>query len=291
MHARSKGILLAAISAFGFGTLAIFGRLATEAGIDLPTLLAYRFLLATPMVWLPMLAQRRLSPLRGRNLAIGIGLGAVGYAAMSYLFLFGVNLTGAGLGALILYIYPALVVALAATVMDERITRLTVAAALLAVVGVGLVATGQPVRVDPLGVGVLLLAAGVYATYIVLSRHVLQTVSAPALSAHVIPAASVTFVAYTLLTGTFTIPATPYEWGIVVGVAALATAVPILTFFAAVSIVGASRTSVVSTFEPVFTVALGALVLGESLTLGSIVGGSAVLAGVLLIQLERAEPS
>lgn len=278
---------MAITSAFGFGTLAIFGRLATEVGIDLPSLLAFRFLLATPLVWIPLLVRGRLRLLSGRNLVAGIGLGAVGYAAMSFFFLFGVNLTGAGLGALLLYIYPAIVVVIASFVLDERITRFTVAAVVLAVAGIAMVATGQPVRVDPLGIGVLLLAAVIYAGYITVSRSVLQTVSAPALSAHVIPAAGVTFLLHGAITGTTTVPATPEQWGVVVGIAVLATAIPILTFFAAVSIIGASRTSVVSTFEPVFTVILGTLLLGEPLTLGSIVGGLAVLSGVLMIQLER----
>ncbi|MFB6153356.1 MAG: DMT family transporter [Halodesulfurarchaeum sp.] len=284
-----RGVTFAILSAFGFGTLAIFGRLADAAGLSVVTLLAFRFLLATPLVWLPLAGTGRLQRLEGRILWLALAMGAVGYAAMSFLFLFGVNRTGAGLGGILLYVYPAIVVAIAATVLQEQITRRTVAAVGLALLGVVMVTRGQPTTVDPIGVVAVLLAAVVYSGYITVGRVVLESVDPASLSAYVIPAAALTFVLVGVGSGTVSVPVTPEEWGIVIGVAVVATAVPILSFFVAVSAIGASRTSIVSTFEPVFTVALGALLLDERLTVGTLIGGGAVLAGVLLVQSEQVE--
>lgn len=287
MQSATRGVMLAAMSAFGFGTLAIFGRLAELVGLSLTALLAFRFALATPLVWIPLVAQDRFELLRGRDLGVAVLLGAGGYAAMSFLFLTGVNLTGAGLGAIVLYVYPALVVILAALFLEEPVTRYTVAAVLIAVIGVSLVVTGQPVRIDLRGIAIVLGAALVYAGYITLSGTVLERVPATVLTAHVIPAASLTFLVHGAITGSMQVPATPEQWGVVLGIAVLATAVPILTFFAAVSAIGASRTSIVSTVEPVVTVVLGAVILGETLSRTSVLGGIAVLTGVLLVQYER----
>jgi len=151
---------------------------------------------------------------------------------------------------------------------------------------VALVSGAQPDGIDPLGVGVLLFAAVVYAGYITVSRVVLDEIDAATLTAHVVPAAALTFVGFGLVRGSLFVPTTGVQWGVVVGVAIVATAVPILAFFTAIASIGASRTSVVSTFEPVFTVALGALLLGEVVTLATVVGGAAVLAGVVLVQSE-----
>jgi drug/metabolite transporter (DMT)-like permease len=287
MQSATRGVILAAISAVGFGTLAIFGRLAELVGLSLPALLAFRFALATPLVWIPLLAQDRIELLRGRDLAVAVLLGAGGYAAMSFLFLTGVNLTGAGLGAIVLYIYPALVVALAALFLNEPVTKYTVGAVLIALLGVSLVVTGQPIRVDLRGIAIVLGAAVVYAGYITLSGTVLDRVSATVLTAHVIPAASLTFLVHGAITGSMQVPATTAQWGVVLGIAVLATAVPILTFFAAVSAIGASRTSIVSTVEPVVTVVLGAVILEETLSPTAVLGGIAVLTGVVLVQYER----
>lgn len=291
MQSATRGVILAAISAVGFGTLAIFGRLAELVGLSLPALLAFRFALATPLVWIPLVAQDRFELLRGRDLGIAVLLGAGGYAVMSFLFLTGVNLTGAGLGAIVLYIYPAVVVVLAALLLNEPVTKYTVAAVLIALVGVSLVVTGQPVRVDLRGIAIVFGAAVVYAGYITLSGTVLDRVPASVLTAHVIPAASLTFLVHGAITGSMQVPATPAQWGVVLGIAVLATAVPILTFFAAVSAIGASRTSIVSTVEPVVTVVLGAVILEETLSPTSVLGGIAVLTGVLLVQYERTRVS
>lgn len=286
MDARQRGVAFAVLSAAGFGTLAIFGRFAARAGIPIQTLLAYRFLLAAPLVWALLSWRGRLRLLRGRPLALALALGVVGYAAMSGLFLWGVELTSAGLAGILLYVYPAIVLVFAVSFLDERVTRRTVLAVAVALVGVAFVSGGQPTGVNPLGVGVLLLAAVVYAAYITLSRVVLDEIEATTLTAYVIPGAGLTFLAYSLASGQARVPATPTQWGIVAGIAVLATAVPILSFFLAIEAIGASRTSVVSTFEPVFTVALGALLLGEAVTPATVVGGVAVLAGVVLVESE-----
>lgn len=205
---------------------------------------------------------------------------------MNFLFLFGVNLTGAGLASILLYVYPAMVVAMAAIFLEESVTRRTVAAVGIAMFGVVLVTRGQPSQVDPLGIAVLLIAAVVYASYVTISRHVLETVNAPVLSAHVIPGAAATFLVIGAVSGSLRLPATSTEWALVLGIAIVATAIPILAFFMAVATIGASRTSIVSTFEPVATVVLGVILLGEPLSLGTFLGGIAVVTGVLLVQAE-----
>lgn len=286
MSARRRGVGLAIVSAAGFATLAIFGRLAEAAGLSIPTLLAFRFWLAVPMVWGYLAWRGRLRILHGRRLGVALGLGALGYAAMSGLFLWGVSLLNAGLAGILLYTYPAMVVVIAATVLDETVTARTVVAVVVAIAGVTLVSGAQPRGIDPLGVVVVLSAAAVYATYISVSRVALDQIDAAVLTAHVIPAAGASFLAYGTVTGTLAVPTTTVQWGVVFGVASLATAIPILAFFSAVALIGASKTSIVSTFEPVFTVALGAALLAEPLTTATVVGGLAVVAGVVLVQTE-----
>jgi drug/metabolite transporter (DMT)-like permease len=54
-----------------------------------------------------------------------------------------------------------------------------------------------------------------------------------------------------------------------------------LAFFAGLARLGAARTSMLSTLEPVVTVTLASLLLGESLSAMQWVGGASVLGGVL----------
>ncbi|KAB1196086.1 MULTISPECIES: DMT family transporter [Haloferax] len=278
------GTALVVLSALGFGTLGIFGKLATSAGLSIPTVLTFRFLLATVLVWVWLGARGKLRLLSGRALVVGLGLGCFGYATMSLLYFVGLEYLTAGLTGIVLYTYPVFVVALAVAVLDEPVTRRTISALVVALAGVVLITGAEPAGVDPRGVLIVLLAAIVYATYIVVSRKTLSTVDSQTLTAHVLPAATVSFLAFGSATGQLSIPTTGESWLVIGGIAVVATVVPILAFFAGLSRIGASRTSVVSTIEPAGTLALGAIVLGEPVTVVTLAGGALVVIGVLLVE-------
>ncbi|SEL69902.1 DMT family transporter [Haloferax larsenii] len=278
------GTGLVLVSAVGFGTLGIFGKLAAAAGLSIPTILSFRFLLATVLVWGWLGARGELSPLSGRSLVVGLGLGSLGYATVSALYFVGLEFMTAGLTGIVLFTYPVIVVVLAAAFLDEPITRRTVFALVLAVAGVVLITGGDPAGVDVRGVLVVLLGAFIYATYIVVSRRQLVTVDSRTLTAHVLPAAAFSFVVVGSATGQLSVPTTPWSWGVVLAIAVLGTAVPIFTFFAGLSRIGASRASIVSTVEPAATLVLGALVLDEPVTVVTVLGGALVLSGVVLVE-------
>jgi drug/metabolite transporter (DMT)-like permease len=67
--------------------------------------------------------------------------------------------------------------------------------------------------------------------------------------------------------------------------AVLGTALAIAAFLAGMARVGSAWASIASSFEPVFTVALGVVVLGDQLSPGKVVGGVAVVAGAVLLPL------
>ncbi|WP_435318095.1 DMT family transporter [Haloarchaeobius sp. TZWSO28] len=284
MNDETTGALLVIVSAVGFGTLGIFGKLADAAGLTVPTLLASRFVIASLLVWAVLGLRGNARLLTGRGLAVALGLGTLGYALMSGLYFVGLGYLTAGLAGIVLYTYPAFVVCLALLSGRETITPRLVAALFLCLAGVALVLGVDPAGADPLGVSIVLAAAVVYAGYITASGMALDTVRPRTLTAHVLPAAAGAFIAVGSLTGTLSVPSSPSQWSVVVGIALVATIVPIFAFFAGIQRVGASRASVLSTVEPAVTVVLGAMYLSEPVTATTVVGGVLVLAGVVLAQ-------
>ncbi|SIS19977.1 DMT family transporter [Natronorubrum thiooxidans] len=286
MKDETVGIVLVLISAIGFGTLGIFGMLAAGEEVSIPTVLALRFGLATVVVWTVLRLRGRFQVLTGRTLAIALALGGIGYATQSGLYFFGLEFMTAGMVAIVLYTYPAFVVCIVAITNPSRVTRRVVIALGLSVSGVALITGADPVGVDPRGIVIVLGAALAYSLYIVVSQQALVTTDAETLTAFVLPAAAGSFVAFGVGTDTLTMPGSVSAWGVIVAIAIFATVVPVLTFFAGIAKIGASRASIISTAEPVVTVTLGVLVLGESVTVVTIVGGTLVITGVVLIQLE-----
>jgi drug/metabolite transporter (DMT)-like permease len=300
MDDQKLGALFVLISATGFATLAVLGKLAFIAGLTIPTMLTLRLFIGS-VIFLLLFGlshamgrkQRRrrceLDPeslslsLKGRELMLAVGLGGVGYAAMSGLFFWGLEFMPVGMVAIVLYTYPVLVVVLSAIVLKERVTRYTIMALALSLGGLVLITGADPTQVDPRGVAIVLSAAIIYATYITVSRSMLSTIDARVLTAYVLPSAAASFLIYGKITDQLTLPVTTYEWMIVIALAVAATAVPVFTFFAGLSRIGANRASILSTFEPVITILLGAILLGEVITSINILGGIMVLSGAILV--------
>jgi len=85
------------------------------------------------------------------------------------------------------------------------------------------------------------------------------------------------------------LPGTATGW-LAVGVIALfSTAIAIAAFFAGVAQIGAARASIISTFEPVITMAFGVTLLGEKVSGTQLLGGAMVLAAVILLA-QRSAP-
>jgi drug/metabolite transporter (DMT)-like permease len=283
MNDARLGVLFVLCSGAGFGTLGVLGVVAGQEGLSIPTVLFFRFGLATVLVWGVLAVRGELRMLSGRNLVIGVGLGAFGYAAMSGLYFVGLEFMTAGMVGIVLYTYPIFVLVLAAAFLEESVDRRSVAALLVTLGGIALITGADPEAADPRGVGIVLLAAIVYASYITVSRTTLEDVSAPTLTAHVLPAAAVTFLAIGIAANSLSVPTTTVGWATVVGIAVVATAGPIFAFFAGLSRIGAGPAAILSAVEPVVTVALGAAFLDEPVSIVVVIGGGLVLVGVILI--------
>jgi drug/metabolite transporter (DMT)-like permease len=73
-------------------------------------------------------------------------------------------------------------------------------------------------------------------------------------------------------------PASASGWAAVIAIGLACTVLPILAFFAGLKRVGPSRASILSTLEPVVTVALAWMALDEALSFAQLAGGALVLA-------------
>jgi drug/metabolite transporter (DMT)-like permease len=86
------------------------------------------------------------------------------------------------------------------------------------------------------------------------------------------------------------LPRSTAGWSALVAVALVGTVVAVAAFFAALERLGPADTSVVSTAEPVVSVLVAALVLGERLGPLQVVGGVLVLVAVVVLARLSPEP-
>ncbi len=276
---RLAGVGLVVVSAAAFGTLAILGRYAFAAGMDSATILFLRFsLAAVVMVGLLLVRRERLPA--GQVLFWLIGMGAIGYVGQAFAYLSALHYASPGLVALLLYLYPVFVTLLAAVWLHEPITRTRWLALGLALVGTAL--TVGPAGGQLLGILLATSAAAIYSVYILVGARVMKVVSA-------VQSSTVIFAAAGVVTGLMmglqgpTWPTTPNGWAIIGAIVLVATVLPVVTFLAGLERIGPSNAAMLSTIEPVVTVGLAAVLLGEQPSVSMLMGGALILGAVLLL--------
>lgn len=271
-------MLFCLASATAFGAMAVFGKLAYAAGATVGTLLAIRFALAAGLLW-GLGAGRGL---RRRDVLPGLALGAA-YALQAGAYFAALTRLDAGLLSLLIYTSPAIVTAAAIALGRERVDRRRLAALALCLSGLLLVVGGAG-RLDPLGTALALAAAGLYSAYILVSESAARRTGPRGLTALVCTGAAASLLLGTTALGQFDPGAlTPEAWVWIAALAVVSTVAAICLFLAGLIRVGPGSAAILSTFEPVTTVALAFLVFGHVLRPMQLAGGVLVVGAAAAI--------
>jgi drug/metabolite transporter (DMT)-like permease len=277
---RAVGAAFIVASALCFGSMAIFARAAYDAGVDPTTLLLLRFAIAAILMWGVFMARGSYLP-RGRGLGMLVGMGALGYAGQAFCYFGALTQASAGLVALLLYLYPAMVTVLSRVVLGHVLSPLHVVAVAVALAGSALT-IGDAGEGTALGILLGLAGSLIYSVYILVGSRLPGDVTPTASTAVVTTSAAVVYLGVAAIRGV-RLPATALGWGAVLAIAVVCTVLAVSFFLAGLTRVGPVKASLYSTVEPAFTVMLAALVLGERVTALRVAGGALILGAVVLI--------
>jgi drug/metabolite transporter (DMT)-like permease len=268
------------ISAVAFGAIAIFAKTAYHAGSDPISVLFFRFSIAS-VVMVPWMIARNIPFPRGRTLLGLILMGGIGYVGMSFCYFTALTLASAGLVAILLYLYPAIVTVFSALLFKESIGGQKVLALILALAGtfltIGLSGGGRP-----LGILLAMTAPLIYSAYILTGSKLTKQAGVLSTSTVVVLSASVVFGLAVLIQG-LNLPRTIAGWGSILAIALGSTVLAVNLFFAGLKRVGPTNASVLSTFEPVTTVFLAFLFFGEEIGPMRLAGGLLIIVAVILL--------
>ncbi|MGD9890378.1 MAG: DMT family transporter [Dehalococcoidia bacterium] len=188
---------------------------------------------------------------------------------------------------------PLFTIALAAVFLGEAITLPVVTGAFLTIAGISLIATrrqssemGRDARVWR-GIGIVLLAALLWAASTVSLRAAADGVSAPLASSIRIPAAAA--FAFVLARGTGRV-LRPGHYGTrsMITLAAagiLGAGMGSMLYVVAVQHAGAARTAILSSTAPLFALPMAALILHERITHRVVAGTMLSIVGIWLVTL------
>lgn len=280
---RTLGLGLVLAAGCSFATIGIFNRLGAARGVDVPTALALRFTLAAALLW--ALAAVRPGPRVAPRKLAGLALMGALFVLEAGLFFVSSRRIPVALTALLLYLYPALVMLLAWAVRGDRPGRGGLLALGLAMAGIALAIGFPSRRLDPLGVLLGLCSSLGYAVYMFLGERLQRGLGPLAATRWISTFAALLVLALGPAAGGIH-PALPAgAWPSVVGLAVFGTVLPTALVLAGLRRISATEASIACTIEPIATAALGALLLGEHLTAPQLAGGGLVIAAVLVLAL------
>jgi drug/metabolite transporter (DMT)-like permease len=290
---RVIGIALAIIGVIGFALRPVLIRAAYAYVADPVTLLALRMIFALPFFMVAAAWSRRdhrRAKLTWREILSISALGAVGYYLASFFDFLGLQYVSAGLGRLLLFLYPTVVVLLSAAFLGKRILRREVAALVLSYAGVALVLSSSLHQVHanvPLGAALVFAGAVLYAVYLVAGSHVIQQVGSVRFTAYAMTAASVFCIVQFLLLRPLSALDLPMEvYGLMLAVGILSTVAPAFMISEALRRIGANHVALIGGLGPVAAIVFGYIGLDETMTALQLCGGALVLAGVLAVSLK-----
>jgi drug/metabolite transporter (DMT)-like permease len=285
MHDKTRGAWFIVASAAGFATLGILIKYAFAGGANITTILAGRFLIAAAFMFSLLRLRRIPLALDIKTACQLVLMGALGYGGMSMLYANSIHYLPASLTGMLLYTYPALVTLLAVVTGEDRFTIPKGLALVICSVGLVLLlgASFSGARIE--GVCSILGAAVIYSAYIMIGNKILRDIDPLVTSFYVCTSAGLTFVCYGLATGQLLLALAPAAWLSILGVALFPTLLAVLGFFAGLRLVGATNAAIISMLEPLITVILSVLLLGERITPLQGCGGGVLLSGALILQL------
>jgi len=263
------GFALVVVSAFCYSALSIFGKLAYAEGLTLPSLLSTRFTLGAAILWtwvalVPRL--RRAAAALPRRRAAGLLLwGVFGYAGQAVLFFAALRVIPASLTEVLLYTMPAFVAVITWARTGRRPETWRLVAIALALTGTTLCAGPIEGLAHAGGTALALVAAVWYASFLIALHRLTHGLPGVLSSAVIITGAAAVCDFGVLVPGWFELPHSAAAWGALVGTVLSSTVFGFVLYVAGIKRVGPHITSILSTFEPLGTILLAALFLGERL--------------------------
>lgn len=298
-HKPVRGYLYIATATFFWGVAASLGR-AAFAG-RLPGLQALRpidplilsqsrasfsFLVILPVLGL-LRGWRRLR-LPAADLRQIFLIGVLGVAASNYFYYLAIQKTNVATAIIVQYTAPVWVLLYTVARGQQRPTLQRVAAVALALTGIalviGLFGSGR-LRLDTIGVLAALLAAFSFAFYNIGGHNILARRDRWIVLLYTTASASLFWL---LINPPWKVAAGHYsgqQWLFLLLFSLVSVLAPFSFYFAGLQHLEPTRAVVVSCLEPVFSILIAALALGEVLRPLQVLGIVIVLAAIIVVQL------
>ena len=275
-----KGELLVFLSAMGFATMGVLGKMAYSYGLNTTTLLFLRFFIAAIILFLVSHILKRPLKLKGKDGLIAFGFGFIGYNLVSFCYFYSLNFIPASLTAVIFFTYPIFVTLFSFAFFKEKLTPNKILSLILGSVGILSIVSPGKAQVDYRGIIFSLLGGILYAFYVLglsLPRVKMSFYT------NIFAALGMGIAA--IVSNTFIYPINIFALSYAALIGIFATSVAMLALFAGVKRIGAVKGSIIANMEIVIACILGAVFLNEKMGIYQLMGAVLIITSAIMVSL------
>ncbi|GIL38946.1 DMT family transporter [Roseiterribacter gracilis] len=287
------GIALAIVGVLAFSMKTILVKLAYVEVQDAVTLLALRMAVSGP-VFLLVALRAPGEKMDARGFGSAVLLGIIGYYGASFFDFAGLEYVSAGIGRLILFTYPTIVVLLSLAIFGTRPSKREVAALIVTYIGVGcVVSSGFTAGNKDLltGAGLIFGSALLFSVYLIFSTNFTRRYGSLRFTAIAMCSATVLCVGqFPVLRDWSALDLSWHTYGIVIALGIGSTVLPTFAMGEALRRLGATKVALLGGLGPVSTLLISVTGLEEKMSLLQIFGAVLVLGGVLLTTTKSKTP-
>jgi drug/metabolite transporter (DMT)-like permease len=286
-----KGYLFAAAAAVLWGLSGVVTKYLLRRQMRPDELLVIRTTLAAMIlfIWLGLKSPHLLK-IRRADLPILFLLGAIGLAANQGFYYLSLTMVSVGYSLLLQYLAPVHLMVYGVLSKTERTTGGKLIAAATAICGCALMVVGQSggiARVSWAGTLCAIVSGVCFAFYTAYGKHGLKRYDPRTMITYAFLTAGVVWMTvrppWKIDWASFDV----WMWLFFLYLASVATILPFALYSASLRYLEASRSSLTSMLEPVVAAAIAWMWLDEKMPPLQIIGGAAVIVGILLLQIEN----
>ena len=277
-----RGLIYSVVSAFCFGCLAILIKLAYQAGFGGQELLSYRFGFGAMFMFIYMILFKPGElRIKKATLVKAMLLGAFVYVAQSSCFVHALKYAPASTVVLIFYLYPAMVTVLSWLVFRFKITGLVTLSLALITFGCAFIFYDAfNKEIHELGLLFALGATIIFSVYLILCQKLLKGENPLTIGFYIM---LFTAISFNLISPPDRIlELTTNQFLVATGLGLIPTVFAITLLYKAIELIGSAYASIFSTIEPVATVAMAMLILGEAVMPIQLAGAVFIIVGIIL---------
>lgn len=259
-------------------------NLLTKVGLgDLNefNLIALRFVIAFSLTALIFRKRLRFSNLKTLQRA---GLLSIILFFVFIFATFGVRLTTVSNAGFLTCLAGIFVPMINFVVFRKKPDRMTQISIVMALLGIWLLIAGTSITFN-LGDILCTLCSVAFAIHILVTEKLTRDVDSVALGVFQLGFVALYAVIFTFLLETPTLPVSTANWLVVLGLSVFSTAIAFVTQAVAQKYTTATHTGLIFTFEPLFSVLVAYLFLGEVLSPRGYAGAALMLASLMLVEV------